>query len=118
MKLIAAILFITFSAFSSEKIILPVNCPDAKKISKCSTCKKKMGMMMCSGKEKNKSNKSNGNLPQCLDCPLCVLMVHQPFSSFQANIYFVKTEYTIAQINNLADYHTRQWKPPNTISLS
>lgn len=70
---------------------------------------------MC-GSIKNKSDKKENAVPQCLDCPLCVMMVHQPINHFQANTFIVKREYNIAPSESLSGYFHQQWKPPNVSS--
>jgi hypothetical protein len=65
------------------------------------------------GEEKGKSNPSKSSMPQCLVCPLCVLVIQTSANNFQTILHFTKTEYTLAQVRRLADYAQQQWKPPN-----
>ncbi|HLK31344.1 MAG TPA: hypothetical protein VKT28_22385 [Puia sp.] len=117
MKFSAAILLIVFAVFTSEKMVLPANCMSNQKVSKCMMCSKAKNMKGTCGGMKNKSGKKESATPQCLDCPLCVIMVHQPINHFQANAFTVKREYNIAASESLSDYFHQQWKPPNAPSF-
>jgi hypothetical protein len=55
---------------------------------------------------------------KCIDCPLCTVLMQAPLQTFKCIVAFTTFEYTIAITNNLSDYFTRQWKPPNHSLLS
>ena len=72
-------------------------------------CKMMAGMM-----KHNQQKKGKCNSRSCPDCPLFVVTTYKASFSFIIPKSLDKTGYAVMQNNDLSDYHSQQWKPPNT----
>jgi hypothetical protein len=111
-KLIAAILLILFSSFTMEQMMMPSFCSSTEKSCKIksmkSGCCKKIGNMSPMPTKKNK-----GKSPlQCTDCPLCVVLINE-VAEYSNVIVALKNNFSMLQVNDIADHSYPQWKPPN-----
>jgi hypothetical protein len=111
-KLIAAILLLSFSSFTVERMVVPSVCMAVEKGSKMKCkkagCCKKMAMM---GEKHSKKGKSK-TATECTDCPLCVVLIDH--HTVQAIVITTTSRsFGLLQVKDIADHSYRQWKPPN-----
>ncbi len=72
-------------------------------------CKMIAEMMKHHQEKKSKCTSSS-----CPDCPLFVVTIYKASFGFMIPGFFDKTEYAVMLNNDLSDYHSQQWKPPDT----
>ena len=53
----------------------------------------------------------------CPDCPLFAVTTFKEIFVLVICKPFLESEYSVMLNNNLSDYHSAQWKPPNTLRL-
>jgi hypothetical protein len=117
-RLPAFILLFAFAAMFIEAVTLPADC-SRKTVSKCTmmiSAQHKCGMMTDMVKH-HQQRKGKCNSRSCTDCPLLVVTTHKAVLSLVISRTFTKTEYAVMLNNDLSDYHSQQWKPPNTFSV-
>jgi len=61
--------------------------------------------------QSQKKNKCNSNT--CNNCPLFAVATFKGIIALVSPKPFLKLEYPVMLNNNLADYYSQQWKPPN-----
>jgi hypothetical protein len=118
MKLYAIILTASFLAFVGETVKIPVSCCDVKS-AVCSSAEKKMsGCDKCSLHHKKKTRHDDGKTKNCVDCPLCAVMVVAKTGLYSSPVKYSVSEYSITPIDPLSDWHQQKWKPPDFFSFS
>ena len=114
-RISALILLLAFAAFFIEAVKLPTNC-EKQSESKCtmtmkihSTCK----MMAEMVKKHSPQQKGKDNPTKCSVCPLFTAVTFKGAISYSFQKITQQTEYSVMLNNNLSDYYSQQWKPPN-----
>jgi hypothetical protein len=114
-KLVSAI--ITLFAFTTlfiEVAKLPLACVNQSE-NKCAmmmkmhpNCKMLAERMKTQSQRKNKCNSNT-----CNNCPLFAVATFKGIIALVEPKPFLQLEYAVMLNNNLADYYSQQWKPPN-----
>lgn len=113
-QLFAFILLIPLFALFIEAVKAPANCNTTATM-KCSMMNKMNSKCMMA--MKNKCKKGNcGKSECCIDCPLCYVVTFKPAINFEIVKPVNKPEYSVMLIDNLSDYSSQHWKPPNSLS--
>jgi hypothetical protein len=117
-RLAATILLFALAAFLIEAVTLRATCD--KQVSR-STCAVMTGMDQCCKHKPAQDKKTPGpqdktSAKDCADCPLCSTTIAKDPITFSSPAPINVTEYAVMLNNDLSDYHSRQWKPPNDVS--
>ncbi len=106
------ILLFGFIVFLSETVSIPYV---AKASSKTNTCCKMHNMAANAGGPKKSCPKESKKSMNCLDCPLCYLVVATPmFSKDFVLPEFRKNKYLVFINTGLSTYNDKTWKPPDS----
>jgi hypothetical protein len=117
-KISAFILLMALAAFFIEAVTLPADC-SRKIVSKCAMMMEMQGQckMMAEKMLHHQQKKSKCPSHSCIDCPLCVVTTYKASISFIVPKFFHKREYAVVPDNDLSDYHSQQWKPPDAFTV-
>lgn len=113
MKFAAAILFISFTTFVSETVILPNRMIGIQRSTIhhcCGECK-----MMQQNKKCNKETAKNKCNQSCLNCPVFSIFYPDHFKNPSLISHFLVSGYIPYKSRLISDYTSKTWKPPNTV---
>jgi hypothetical protein len=109
----AVISLFAFTTLFIEVAKLPSACVEQSE-SKCAmmkmhpNCKMLAERMKTQGQKKNKCNSNT-----CSNCPLFAVATLKGIIALVPPKPFIQLEYPVMLNNNLADYYSQHWKPPN-----
>lgn len=116
MKWPAFILLCVLNIYLFETITLPANCPALKKTIVAKKCMIKHGL--CAHSSKPCSRNKAGNTSKCNDCIVFSLWTHRAKNEEPNLLLSFSNDYALLPIPTVTTYIKKQWKPPNSITIS
>ncbi len=113
-RIYAGILLIPLIVLSIETVKVAEVCR-TQEPAKCSLAAKMKGGCPINAKSPHKKDKTSSK--SCIDCPLCYTFTFQSEFVFDLVKPVSRTEYSVMLVNNLSNYYSRHWKPPNQATL-